>query len=113
MGRLTMSQTSLWTLFITSCLILEESQASEPTFKKMCSNRDGTFSMSKPELVAASMREGEFLTTFVNDAPEFVFQCKSNHNHDPAMIQHHPEIKFEYSSYLNRQINSYGGNVMI
>ena len=69
--------------------------------------------MSNPELVVATLREGEFTTAFVNYAPEFVFQCKSNHNHDPAMIQHDLEIKFESSSYLNRQINSYGGNVMI
>ena len=112
MCRLTMGRISFWTLFITSCLILEESQASEPNFKKMCSNRDGTFSMSNPELVVARMREGEFSTTFVNDAPEFVFQCKSNYNHNPTN-KSWPEIKFESSSYLNRQINSYGGNVMI
>ena len=112
MGRLTKGQTRLLTLFITSCLILEESRASEPTFRKICSNRDGTFSMSNPELIAALMREGEFATAFVNDAPEFVFQCKSNHNHDPTN-KSWQEIKFESSSYLNRQINSYGGNVMI
>ena len=112
MGRLTMSQTSLWTLFITSCLILEESQASEPTFKKMCSNRDGTFSMSNPELIAAIIREGESHTAFVNDAPEFVFECKSNHNHNPTNTSW-PEIKFESNTYLNGQVNSYGGNVVI
>ena len=112
MGRLTMGQTSLWTLFITSCLILEESQANELTFKKMCSNKDGTFSMSNPESIAATLREGEFPTTFVNDAPEFVFQCESNHSHNPTNTSW-PEIKFESSSYLNRQINSYGGNVMM
>ena len=112
MCRLKMGQTSFWTLFITSCLILEESQASEPTFRKMCSNRDGTFSMSNPESVAALIREGEILTAFVNDAPEFVFQCKCNHYHDPTN-KSWQEIKFESSSYLNRQINSYGGNVMI
>ena len=112
MGQLTMLQTSLWTLFITSCLILEESQASEHTFRKMGSNRHGALSMSNPELLAAFMREGELLTAFVNDAPEFVFQCKSNHNHNPTNTPR-PEIKFESSSYLNRQINSYGGNVMI
>ena len=107
-----MGKTSFCTLFITSCLILEESKASEPTFKKRCSNRNGTFSMSNPELVVATLREGEFTTAFVNYAPEFVFQCKSNHNHNPTN-KTWPEIKFESSSYLNRQINSYGGNVMI
>ena len=112
MGRLTMGQASLWTFFMTSSLLLQENQASELTFKKMCSNVDGTFSMSNPSLIAATIREGEFPTAFVNDAPEFVFQCKSNHNHNPTNTPR-PEIKFESSSYLNRQINSYGGNVMI
>ena len=112
MCRLTMGQTSFWILFITSCLILEESRASEPTFRKICSNRDGTFSMSNPELIAAKIREGEFTTTFVNDAPEFVFECKSNHNHNPTNTSW-PEIKFESNSYLNGQVNSYGGNIII
>ena len=112
MGRLTMGQTSLWTLFMTSSLFLQENQASEVTFRKMCSNKDGTFSMSNPELIAATIREGEFPTAFVNDAPEFVFECKSNHNHNPTNTSW-PEIKFESSSYLNRQVNSYGGNLVI
>ena len=112
MGRLTMGQTSFWTLFITSSFLLKENQANELTFKKMCSDNDGTFSMSNPELIAAKIREGEFTTTFVNDAPEFVFECKSNHNHNPTNTSW-PEIKFESNSYLNGQVNSYGGNIII
>ena len=109
MGRLTIGQTTLWTIFITSSVMLKENQASEMAFRKMCSNKDGTFSMSNPELIAAIIREGESHTAFVNDAPEFVFECKSNHNHNPTNTSW-PEIKFESDPYLNGQVNSYGGN---
>ena len=112
MGRLTMGETSFWTLFITSSLLLKGNQANELTFRKMCSNKDGTFSMSNPESVAAIIREGEVPTAFVDDAPEFVFECKSKHNHNPTNTSW-PEIKFESNTYLNGQVNSYGGNVVI
>jgi len=111
-GQLKMGKISFWTLFIASSLFLEENQARELTFTKLCSNKDGTFSISNPESIAGTIREGELQTAFVNDAPEFVFECKSNHNHNPTIMSW-PEIKFESSSFLNQQVNRYGGNVAI
>ena len=109
MDRRKMAQNSVSILFIFSLMVLE-GYASELDYKKMCSNMEGTFSMSNSKLIAATIPEGETLTAFVNEAPEFVFQCKSNHKHTPTNTSW-PEIKFESSSRLNKQINKYGGNV--
>ena len=102
-----MGRKCVWALFISAFMILEGG-ASDLNFEKMCSNMEGTFSMSDSKFIAATMTEGESLTAFVNEAPEFVFQCKSNHKHTPTNTSW-PEIKFESSARLNQQVNSYGG----
>ena len=102
----------IWRLLLSSFILLHGHHANELNFRKMCSNLKGTFSMSNSKLIAATIREGETTTAFVNEAPEFVFECKSNHKHNPTNTSW-PEIKFEKNQKLNHQVNSYGGNLII
>ena len=102
----------IWRLLLSSFILLHGHHANELSFRKMCSNLEGTFSMSNSKLIAARIREGDSTTAFVNEAPEFVFECKSNHKHNPTNTSW-PEIKFEKNQKLNHQINSYGGKFII
>ena len=104
-----MERMIVWRLLLSSFMLLHGHYANELSFRKMCSNLEGTFSMSNSKLIAATIREGDSTTAFVNEAPEFVFECKSNHKHNPTNTSW-PEIKFEKNQKLNHQINSYGGN---
>ena len=78
-------------------------------YQRICGNLEGTFSISNPELVIATVLENNVVTVFMNYSSKYAFECKSRiASHQDNTEEPPVEIKFG-SRNLNRQSNAFAG----
>ena len=82
-------------------VFLLEAHANDLRFDHVCGNSKGNFSITQSELVVAKISEEEVTTVFMNFAPEYVFECKSNDvNTALPKINFHPnQERYKYNRF--------------